>query len=70
MISYHNNTKQCRLGLLRLPLIEQTDEQGEIEVSLTDCPGRKISATDLANFIIKILKEGTFIKQAPFIANV
>ena len=56
--------------LVRLPLIEQTDTTGKIETSLEDCPGDKISATDLANFLIGQLTEKSFIKKAPFIANV
>ena len=56
--------------LVRLPLIEQTDESGEIIVSLEDCPGDKISATDLAKFLIKQLSTDTFVRKAPFIASV
>ncbi len=55
--------------LVRLPLIEQTDESGPINVSLEDCPGNKISATDLAGFLIGQLSTGTFVRKAPFIAN-
>ncbi|MBS1557439.1 MAG: NAD(P)H-binding protein [Bacteroidetes bacterium] len=56
--------------MVRLPLIEQTDESGEIIVSLKDCPGDKISATDLANFLIEQLSTDTFIRKSPFIASV
>lgn len=56
--------------LVRLPLIEQTDESGEIIVSLEDCLGDKISATDLAKFLIKQLSTDTFVRKAPFIASV
>lgn len=56
--------------LVRLPMIIQTDEQFQVEVSLEDCPGDKISATDLANFLIEQLKNDTYLKKAPFIANV
>lgn len=56
--------------LVRLPLIEQTDESGEIIVSLEDCPGDKISATDLANFLIKQLSTDTFVRKSPFIASI
>jgi putative NADH-flavin reductase len=55
--------------LVRLPLIEQTDEKRDTEISLEDCLGDKISATDLANFLIEQLTDERFIKQAPFIAN-
>lgn len=72
--------KQCEYELLkgsnihwtlvRLPLIEQTDEQFEINVSLEDCLGDKISATDLAHFLIKQLFDDTFVGKAPFLSNI
>lgn len=55
--------------LVRLPLIIQTDETYGVRVSLEDCPGDKISATDLAQFLIGQITDQTFSKQAPFIAN-
>lgn len=55
--------------LVRLPMIEQTDESGEIVVSLEDCPGDKISATNLGIFMIDQLKADTYIGKSPFIAN-
>lgn len=56
--------------LVRLPLIEQTDVSGDIAISLEDCPGDKISATDLAIFLIAQLSDSTYIKQSPFIGTV
>jgi putative NADH-flavin reductase len=56
--------------LVRLPLIEQTDEYGQIRVSLEDCLGDKISATDLAHFLIQQLFTQTFVRKTPFIASV
>jgi putative NADH-flavin reductase len=56
--------------LVRLPLIEQTDSRNEISVNLQDCPGDKISATDLAEFLIGQLSDETFIRKSPFIASV
>lgn len=56
--------------LVRLPLIEQTDERRQVAVSLQDCHGDKISATDLANFLIEQLTSDQFIQKSPFIANV
>ncbi|PSR57371.1 epimerase [Adhaeribacter arboris] len=55
--------------LVRLPLIEQTDERRGIHVSLEDCPGEKICATDLAYFLIEQLDSNTYVRQAPFLAN-
>jgi len=56
--------------LVRLPLIELTDEGREMMVSLKDCSGEKISATDLANFLIRQLYDDAYIRKPPFIANV
>lgn len=56
--------------MVRLPLIEQTDEIVETKISLEDCPGDKISATGLAHFLIEQLMDGRFIRKAPFIANI
>jgi putative NADH-flavin reductase len=55
--------------LVRLPLIELTDERRKVIVSLEDCPGDKISSTDLACFMIEQLSDQSYIKKAPFIAN-
>lgn len=55
--------------LVRLPLIEETEVRNEVSVSLEDCLGDKISATDLAHFLIKQLSDDTYVKKAPFIAN-
>lgn len=56
--------------LVRLPLIRQTDENLAVKVSLEDCPGEYISATDLALFIIDQLFDNQYIRKSPFIANV
>lgn len=56
--------------LVRLPLIEQTDGRSQISVSLEDCPGDKIGATNLAYFLIEQLSDDTYIKMSPFVANV
>ncbi|WP_374950884.1 NAD(P)-dependent oxidoreductase [Mucilaginibacter sp.] len=55
--------------MVRLPLIEQTDEVTEIAVNLRDCPGSNISATSLALFMIAQIDSKEYVKQAPFIAN-
>jgi putative NADH-flavin reductase len=55
--------------LIRLPLIEQTEIVNKVNVSLTDCPGDKISASSLALFILEQLSSETFVKKSPFIAN-
>lgn len=55
--------------LLRLPMIELSDEQPALTTNLIDCPGKKISAGSLAKFLVDQLNEPTFIGAAPFIAN-
>ncbi|MET3980546.1 putative NADH-flavin reductase [Mucilaginibacter sp. UYP25] len=55
--------------MVRLPLIHQTDDISEINVSLVDCPGNGISATNLGLFIIAQLRSKEFVNQAPFIAD-
>ncbi|HEY4290925.1 MAG TPA: NAD(P)H-binding protein [Puia sp.] len=55
--------------LVRLPLIGLTDDLPEIRVSLEDCPGDKIGATSLAHFLIGQLSDSTYVRKAPFIAN-
>lgn len=56
--------------LVRLPLIEQTNESGDLIVSLEDCPGDKIRATDLAKFLIKQLFTDRFVRKSPFIVSI
>jgi len=55
--------------LVRLPIIEQTNERRTLKVCLTDCPGDKISATDLADFLVEQLLTEIYIKASPFIAS-
>ena len=55
--------------IVRLPLIVQTELKGTIKSSLYDCPGKKISSTDLARFLINQLCDETFLRKTPFIAN-
>lgn len=53
--------------LVRLPMIEQTDEIRTYQVDLTDCKGDKISASSLAAFLIEQLHSDKFHRLAPFI---
>lgn len=55
--------------LVRLPLIEQTDERRGIVVNETDCPGGKISASDLADFLVCQLNDTRYLRKAPFVAS-
>ncbi|MGB5555002.1 MAG: NAD(P)H-binding protein, partial [Flavobacteriaceae bacterium] len=55
--------------LVRVPMIKLTDESKEIKISLEDCLGDEISATDLADFLIEQINDHTYCREAPFIAN-
>lgn len=55
--------------LVRLPLIELTNERNETAVSLTDCLGDKISAADLAFFLTEQLSSDEYSRKPPFISN-
>ena len=56
--------------LVRVPYIEFTEERSKIGVNLEDSPGKKISAADIAGFLIGQLDDKTYIRKAPFIAKV
>lgn len=55
--------------LVRLPMIQQTEQRFPTLVSLEDCPGGSISATDLAYFLAECLISSSHVKAAPFLAN-
>ena len=55
--------------LVRLPMIIQTDESFEIQTDLKNCAGDKISAFDLANFLIGQLEDQTYVGKSPFLSN-
>lgn len=56
--------------LVRLPMIIQTNESFPIQTDLRNCEGDKISATDLASFLIQQLNDRTYIQKSPFLSNV
>ncbi|HEY6914050.1 MAG TPA: NAD(P)H-binding protein [Paludibacter sp.] len=56
--------------LVRLPMIELTERRYPVDVSLEDCAGDKISATDLAHFLIEQLSSEAFVRKSPFLYNV
>jgi putative NADH-flavin reductase len=55
--------------LVRVPYIEFNDEQGNVKVDLEDCPGSKISAGDIARFMIGQVTDDSYVRKAPFIAG-
>lgn len=55
--------------LVRLPMIEQTEERFEVVIGLEDCLGDKISSTNLADFLISQIADSQYIKTSPFVSN-
>ncbi|WP_456315066.1 NAD(P)-dependent oxidoreductase [Pseudomonas shirazensis] len=55
--------------LVRVPFIEFTETNSDIIVDLEDCPGDKINAGDIANFMAGQINDDIFIRKSPFIAN-
>ena len=56
--------------LIRVPFIDFAAMAGKTIVSLEDCPGNKISASDIATFVVRQLRDDTYFKKSPFISNV
>jgi putative NADH-flavin reductase len=56
--------------LLRVPFIEFKDLITELAISLEDCAGDKISARDIADFMIKEMMDSEFSRKAPFISSI
>jgi len=55
--------------LVRVPFIEQTDQKGMLKVNMEDCPGDRISASDLGKFLVDQLSDQQYIRCAPFAAS-
>lgn len=55
---------------IRVPFIEFTDESAGLLVSLEDCLGKKISAHDIADFMVKEMMHPKFIRKSPFISTI
>lgn len=58
------STSDLNWTLVRVPFIEFSELRGETIVSLEDCRGNKISAADIANFVIGQLSDDTYIKKS------
>jgi len=56
--------------LVRVPFIEFTGDRAEVKADLEDSPGKKISAADIAGFLIGQLSDDAYLRKAPFIAEV
>ncbi|MGI9582876.1 NAD(P)-dependent oxidoreductase [Chryseobacterium sp. RRHN12] len=55
--------------LVRLPLINLTDENFTTEANLTDCKGENISASDLAGFLVSQIENSDYTQKSPFLYN-
>ncbi|KQB41111.1 NAD(P)-dependent oxidoreductase [Flavobacterium aquidurense] len=55
---------------VRVPFIEFNDMSSQISVSLEDCLGDKISAIDIAKFMIQEMSESKFSRESPFISSI
>ena len=55
--------------LVRVPTIEFTDKKNALLVDVNDCPGSKITAGRIADFLIQQLDDARFLRQSPFIAS-
>lgn len=55
---------------VRVPLIVFSDDSSEINVNLEDCLGDKISANDIACFMIKEMIASKYNRQSPFISSI
>lgn len=56
--------------LVRVPFIEFTDLSSNLSISLEDCMEDKISALDIADFMIKEMLESEFSRKSPFVSGV
>ena len=56
--------------MIRLPWIEAVPDRHQLVVNLHDCPGDMISTADLAAFVVELISNDAYIKQAPFVASV
>jgi putative NADH-flavin reductase len=55
--------------IVRCPMIQLTEEHRNLKVNLLDSPGNKISASDLATFLVNQLHDDKYIAKCPFVAS-
>lgn len=60
---------QLNWTYVRVPFIVQDPAMGDVDVNLNYLPGQRITATDLAHFLIGQLNDDRYIKKAPFVAS-
>ncbi|GLU56169.1 NAD(P)-dependent oxidoreductase [Dyadobacter frigoris] len=56
--------------LVRLPMIEYTDQSFPVGVNSEDCLGSKISTKNIAVFLEEQLSDKTYVRKAPFLYNI
>jgi putative NADH-flavin reductase len=56
--------------LVRVPMIDFEGQAGPVDVDLEDCRGNTISAINIADFLVTMLRDNTYYQKAPFISNV
>ncbi|RUT69723.1 NADH-flavin reductase [Flavobacterium cupreum] len=56
--------------LVRVPFIEFSDVSSELVISLEDCTGDKISARNIADFMVKEMMDSEFSRKSPFISSI
>ncbi len=54
---------------VRVPFIVQAPATIGVDISLNHLPGQRITATDLAHFMIGQLDDDNYVRKAPFIAS-
>jgi putative NADH-flavin reductase len=55
--------------IIRCPSIEMTSERRSLKVSIDDSPGTRVSAADLADFIVRQLTVDQYVRKCPFVAS-
>jgi len=55
---------------VRVPFIEFTDLNTEISVNTEDCLGDKITASNIADFMVQEINDSKFSRQSPFISAI
>jgi putative NADH-flavin reductase len=55
--------------IVRCPMIQLTESHRTLKVNLTDSPGNKVSAADLATFLVNQVYEELYVRKCPFVAS-
>lgn len=55
--------------LVRIPMLKLTHLRSRVEVRLEDCPGNKVSSSNVAAFLTAQLHDLRYLRKAPFLAN-